>query len=133
LGLDEGPDVDSDAESDAAFKGEPLRLVRCTIDFSAYEEFKLHPIKDVELPEPHPNKPANSSALSLFYVTHQSDWKLREDGLLYVVGAECGDFFNCMSHYRMDGSTMIEGWDSLFATLKISGYRKNIIPCMVGL
>jgi hypothetical protein len=130
LELDEGPDADTVAELDG---GEPLRLIRCTIDFGAYKEFKLHPIQDVELPEPNPGEPDNTSALTLFYLTHQSDWKLREGGLLYVVGAECGNFFNCMSSYRMHGSIMIGEWDSLFATLKISGYRKNVIPCMVGL
>ena len=73
LGLDE----DSDSDLDSALN-KPLRLVRCTIDCSAYTEFKLRPITDVELPEPGPDGSANFRALSSFGLAEEDDWSMRE-------------------------------------------------------
>lgn len=80
LGLDE----DSDPDLDSALN-KPLQLVRCTIDCSAYTEFKLRPITDVELPEPGPDGSANFRALSSFGLAEEDDWRMREGGILYVI------------------------------------------------
>lgn len=131
LELDE--DEGSNEHSNPGFDElEPLRFVRCTIDCSAYKEFKLHPIKDVELPEPGPDGSANLRALMKFGMVNRSDWKVREGGILYVVEAMCGEFFSCISDYHMHGTAGSDEWNTLFSTLQNSGYHKNIIPCMVS-
>ena len=54
-------------------------------------------------------------------------------GVLYALAEEYGDFFNCVLNDRMPGKgTGIAEWDNLFEGLHNSGYRKNIVPCMVG-
>ena len=119
------PDVDSDTLNT------PLRFVRGTIDFSEYTEFKLHPIENVELPETEPDGSANYSALSSYTRANRDGWKMREGRVLYAL-AEYGDFFNCIMHYHKIGATGVAEWNTLFPMLQNSGYRKNIIPCMVG-
>ena len=130
--MDAGPesDIDSDAGSDADSDNSP-HLVRGTIDFSAYKEFKLHPIKDVELPEPELDGSANWRSLSRWGMANETDWKLREGGVLYAL-AEYGKFFNCILQYHTCGKTGVGHWNTLFSTLQTSEYRKNSIPCMVG-
>jgi len=45
-------DLGSNVELDDALSDtDSMCFVHSTIDFSTYKEFKLHPIKDVELPE----------------------------------------------------------------------------------
>ena len=107
------------------------RVVRATIDFSAYTEFKLHPIKDIEVPETEDGH-INLTAYCLYPMTLSHDWRMREGGVLYALG-EYGDFFNAILGYHGSGkSTNIEEWNSLFRNLQNSGYPKNIIPCMVS-
>ena len=107
------------------------RVVRATIDFSAYTEFKLHPIKDIEVPETEDGH-INLTAYCLYPMTLSHDWRMREGGVLYALG-EYGDFFHAMLSYHGHGkSTNIEEWNSLFQNLQNSGYPKNIIPCMVS-
>lgn len=71
-------------------------------------------------------------AYALFPTTVKADWKMREGGVLYTLG-EYGDFFNSMMGYHNPAKrTDIAEWDTLFEKLENSGYRKNIIPCMVS-
>lgn len=113
-----------------------MRFVRCTVDFSAYTKFKLHPLKDVELPEPEPDGFPNFSAFTAFSIAQEKDWKVREGGVLYVVGDMSGDFFCCISNYNMGGlgraGIFNDEWNTLFPALQNAGYPKNIIPCMVS-
>jgi hypothetical protein len=96
-----------------------------------YKEFKLHPTKDVELPEPDLDGKINWRSLSAWGTVNRRDWKLREGGVLYAL-AEYGNFFNCISQYHSCGGTGVKEWNTLFPALQNSGYRKNIIPCMVN-
>jgi hypothetical protein len=127
-------DTKSDEDSELAPLGhafqKPPRLVRCTIDFSAYKEFKLRPIKDVELPQPDRDDSTNFSDLMMYERMNDDDWRMREGGVLYAL-AEYGNFFNCIYYYHTHQRTFIKGWTDLFERLQSSGYCKNIIPCMV--
>jgi hypothetical protein len=124
----------SDVDSDTGHRS-PLAVgpdvVRGTIDFSAYKEFKLHPLKDIEMPEPD-DRSYSIVAFCLFPTTVSHDWRMRAGGVLFALG-EYGDFFNSMVAYHGRGkSTSIAEWDTLFEKLKNSEYRKNLIPCMVS-
>jgi hypothetical protein len=102
-----------------------------TIDFSAYKDVKLHPIEDIELPKAEDGS-FNILAFALFPITVKGDWRMREGGVLCTLG-EYGDFFNSMIGYHSPAKTTnIAEWNTLFEKLENSGYRKNIIPCMVS-
>jgi hypothetical protein len=117
------PIVDrSDPEIDSL---PPQRLVHATIDFSAYKESKLDPIKDVELPA---EGSYDLGEFILYSMAIREDWRVRQGGVLCAL-EECGDFFNCMSSYHSKRKTNIAEWDTLFEKLQ-SGYRKNIVRCM---
>jgi hypothetical protein len=131
VGLDADSDIDSDAGSDAGIEDLSPRLVRGTIDFSAYKEFKLRPMEYIELPETEPNGSCNWSSFRTYEGMNNDDWRFREGGVLYAL-AEYGDFFNCISVYHSHQRTGIQGWNALFEKLQNSGYCKNIVPCMVG-
>jgi hypothetical protein len=123
--------LDPGSESDADDNIWPL--VRGTIDFSAYKEFKLHPIKNVELPEVGADGDVSWWGLyALYEIALNDDWRTREGGILRAV-AEYDDFFSCMLSYNSSspGWAGVVKWDTLFEKLHNSGYRKNIIPCMV--
>jgi len=104
---------------------------RVTIDFGAYTEFKLRPIKDVELPDADPGILFGLTDLFSYKLANGDDWKVREGGILYAIG-EYGNFFNTISHYHSGPmeALMEESWISLFEKLQNSEYRKNLIPCM---
>jgi hypothetical protein len=107
------------------------RYVHATIDFSAYKEFKLRPIKDAELPELVSRMDCEIVDIGIYSMARDEDWRLRQGGILFAVG-EYGDFFNCVTAYRttVTGDSFIEEWNTLFGQLRSSQYRKNIIPCM---
>jgi hypothetical protein len=116
----------SDAGSDAVLPT-LQSVVHATIDFSAYKEFKLDPIMDVELPA----KGTDDLAEFVMYpMAISEDWRLRQGGVLCALG-EYGDFFNCISSYHSRSKTNIAEWDSLFEKLQ-AGYHKNIVPCMAS-
>jgi hypothetical protein len=123
---DPGPDEESDDEDVSI-------MYRATIDFSAYKDFKLHPLKDVELPKPDDGGLWNLMSICMYPLTISRDWRMREGGILCAL-AEYGDFFNCILVYHNGKrkSTTIDEWDTLFRKLQNSEYRKNLIPCMVG-
>lgn len=103
-----------------------------TIDFSAYKGFKLHPIKDVELPDGEHGVSCNYVDVATYQMAIGDDWRKREGGILYMVG-EYGDFFNAMSFYHASRKgTLMEDWNTLFEKLQDSEYRKNLLPCMVS-
>jgi len=123
--------LDPGSESDADDNIWPL--VRGTINFSAYKEFKLHPIKNVELPEVGADGDVSWWGLyALYEIALNDDWRTREGGILRAV-AEYDDFFSCMLSYNSSSPKWagVVKWDTLFEKLHNSGYRKNIIPCMV--
>jgi hypothetical protein len=107
------------------------RYVHATVDFSAYIEFKLRPLKDVELPESVPRVECEIVDLGIFGMAMGEDWRMRQGGVLFTIG-EYGDFFNSISGYHTAGTTFIEEWDTLFKQLHSSQYRKNIVPCMAS-
>lgn len=113
--------------------GSTRRVSRVTIDFGAYTEFKLRPIKDVELPDADPGILFGLTDLFSYKLANGDDWKVREGGILYAIG-EYGNFFNTISHYHSGPmeDLMEESWISLFEKLQNSEYRKNLIPCMVS-
>jgi hypothetical protein len=69
------------------------------LDFSTYKEFKLHPIKDVELPELNLNGSVDSLLLSAYMIAKESNWKLVEGSILYVL-AEYDNFLNCTVQFQ---------------------------------
>jgi hypothetical protein len=122
-----------------AFAAEIARpRIRVTIDFSSYKEYKLHPIKDVEILDTF-NETGDLSTfvavfgeLTLYQSTIERDWRVREGGILWAL-ADYNSFFNCITHYHsVHKTTNIRGWDELFEELQNSSYRKNILPCMVS-
>jgi hypothetical protein len=94
-------------------------------------EFKLRPIKDVELPESAPRMECETVDLGIFSMAMGEDWRMRQGGVLFTIG-EYGDFFNFISGYHTAGTTLAEEWDALFGQLRSSQYRKNIVPCMAS-
>lgn len=121
---------DNGSESSDDFD-KPPRLVLATIDFTTYKEFKISPIKDIELPESVLDGSANREEAFDYERAISEDWTMREGGVLYALG-EYGDFFNSMSGYHSSEKRIgISRLDTLFDKLQNSGYRKNIIPCMV--
>jgi hypothetical protein len=107
--------------------------VLVTIDFSAYKEFKLHPIKDVTILDPSNERTyvCCIAELMMYESAIESDWRVREGGIMRAL-AEYGDFFNSISNYHScQKTTRIPGWDSLFEELNSSGYPKKNLPCMV--
>jgi hypothetical protein len=108
--------------------------IRVTICFSAYKEFKLLPIKDVKILDPTDESIQKSyiTELGMYEATIRDDWRIREGGVLGAL-AEYGDFFDCIAHYHSpQKTTRVYGWDKLFEKLQNSGFRKNIVPCMVS-
>ena len=80
-------EVHSNAESDAARN--PL---------SSHQEFVRGTTEDVELPKAEDGY-INLVAYVPFPTTISRDWKMREGGVLYMLG-EYGDFFNSMIGYH---------------------------------
>jgi hypothetical protein len=110
--------------------GYPNPISRVTIEFSPYIQFKLHPIKDVELPDARDGMSCDYADVATYQMAINGDWRMREGGILFAVG-EYGDFFNTMTHYHSGPKgTLMEDWNTLFEKLQNSEYRKNLIPCM---
>ena len=127
--------VDSDAESESNFDLEsPVRLGRGTIDFAAYTEFKLHPIKDVaSCQKQNPmGQPIGLRSSRIIWRTRMIG-NCEEGGVLYAAGG-IRRLFNCILNYHrhVHKGTGIAEWNTLFPMLQNSGYHKNSIPCMVG-
>jgi len=119
----------SDAGSVAGY---PYPISRVTIEFSPYTQFKLHPIKDVELPDARDGMSCDYADVATYQMAINHDWRMREGGILFAIG-EYGDFFNTMTHYHSGPKgTLMEDWNTLFEKLQNSEYRKNLIPCMVS-
>ena len=110
-----------------------MQVVPGTIDFSAYKDFKLHPLKDVAMPVPGPNGMRNLAEFCTYPMRIGNDWRMRAGGVLFALG-EYGDFFNCISNYHSGTrrTTGIPEWDSVFEKLHSSEYAKKFIPCMVS-
>ena len=134
MGLDTLSDTLSDngsESSDDSNFDKPPRLVHAVIDFTTYTEFKINPIKDIELPESVLDGSTDRHEKWVYTWAIGEDWTMREGRVLYAL-REYGDFFNVMSEYHLPGERigMVE-WETLFDKLQNSGYQKNIIPCMV--
>jgi hypothetical protein len=126
--LDVGEGIDADPMYDHHY----LPRISATIDFSAYKEYKLQPIKEVELVVPASDGSMDFSERMIYSKMVEDDWRIREGGILYAL-AEFGEFFSCMSHYHSHWNRIgVAGWDKLFENLLKSSYRKSIVPCMVS-
>jgi hypothetical protein len=105
-----------------------------TIRFSAYKEFKLLPIKDVRILDPTDESVHDSIIIELdmYEATIRDDWRIREGSMLCAL-EEYGDFFDSISNYHSpQKGSRVYAWDGLYEELQNSGYRKNVVPCMVG-
>jgi len=115
-------------------KSDGLRATTCGLHgYHRANVFKLHPIKNVELPEVGADGDVSWWGLyALYEIALNDDWRTREGGILRAV-AEYDDFFSCMLSYNSSSPKWagVVKWDTLFEKLHNSGYRKNIIPCMV--
>jgi hypothetical protein len=96
--------------------------------------FLLSKIIDVKILDPT-DESVNDSyihELGMYEVTIRDNWRIREGGWLRAL-AECGDFFDCIADYHSaQKKSRIKYWDWLFEQLENSGFRKNIVPCMVS-
>jgi hypothetical protein len=101
-----------------------------TIDLSSYNGYKLEHIPNIKL---HlcADGTIHPGDLSSYHDIFEDNWKTQEGGILYCL-TESREFWNCLiSYHGPIKSTGIKEWNELFHGLELTGYAKNIIPCMV--
>jgi hypothetical protein len=80
---------------------------------------------------PYHNGTIHVDDLAQYNKTFKDNWKMQEGGILYCLTESCEFWNRLISYHGPTKSTGVKEWDDLFQKLELTGYPKNIIPCMV--